>query len=109
MATPSCAVPPWPWGETARGNIANSWADDQDVFAFQLTETTTVQMHIQTALASLYDGNGQRLHLADGGMDDGSWRLVKTLRPGVYFVKLEGSHGQEGPYSMKIQALRRSW
>ncbi len=91
-------------GQPVAGELGNSWGDDDDVFVFALDDQRTVR--IETAGGSdtfggLYDRFGQRLGQDDDSGTDGGFRLVKTLSPGTYFVRVEGS----GAYSLSLSEL----
>jgi len=100
-------------GRAVAGEIANPWGDDQDVFAFELAAPEIVRFwlsgEIEAALG-LYDSHGQRLDPAAGtAAGSPALRRVKTLGPGVYFVRVQGWRGAEGAYELEVAALSRSW
>jgi len=101
-----CATPVRPGREVA-AEIRNGLGDDDDVFVFTLDELRTVS--IETAgdldtFGGLYDHRGYRLKTADDGGEGGSFRIVKTLSPGRYFVRVGSRDGMEGPYRLSIAA-----
>ncbi len=105
----ACATRLRPGSEVA-GEISNAWGDDQDLFLFALTETRTVEVATAGAadtILSLYDRHGHLLAADDDGGEHAGSRIVKTLSAGVYFARVEGSHGAEGSYSLRVAS--RSW
>ncbi len=50
---------------------------------------------------ALYDRYGHRL-AADDRRSDAGLRLVRTLGPGRYFVRIESAHGAEGTYEIAL-------
>ncbi len=103
----ACASPVRP-GEWIDGEIVNDWTDDYDVFTFYLAEPRTVWFETRggvDTVGTLYDLRGHRLAAADGGGVDGNFRLVRTLAPGRYFVRIEGGSGTQGPYSLIFGTL----
>ncbi len=105
----ACATVLEPGGD-ATGEIRNDWGDDGDCFAFRLTELATVEIATTgdvDTYGSLYDRSGHRL----GADDDGggaNFRLVKTLGPGWYFVRVEGRQRSQGAYRLRVDVLSRS-
>ncbi len=91
------------------GEIWNDWRDDEDVFTFVVAELLTVAIetagHTDTA-GGLYDRHAQRLAADGDGGDGDNFRIVKTLVPGRYFVRVEGDHGAEGRYRLSLRQLR---
>ncbi len=94
-------------GGTIEGELANDWGDDHDVFTFVVTEQQTVEITSAgvDAFGSLLNAVGDRLAANDGGDDGAGFRLVKTLVPGRYFVRVEGARGAEGAYTITVRAL----
>ena len=95
--------------DRAAGTLANGWGDDVDVFRFRLCAWRTVE--VATAgdtdtHGGLYDRSGQRLAGDDDGGDGGNFRLVRTLGPGVYFVRVEGERST-GPYALEVRTIDR--
>jgi hypothetical protein len=91
------------------GEIRNDWRDDEDVFTFVVAELRTVV--IETAgdtdtAGALYDRHAQRLAADDDGGSGDNFRIVKTLVPGRYFVRVEGSQRAEGPYRLSLRELK---
>ncbi len=88
----------------AQGELANGWGDDVDTFSFRVNGWQTVEIATCSGFASsgeLFDAAGQRLHTADG--EDG-FRLVRTLGPGTYFLRVAG---ESGSYGLAIRTLDR--
>lgn len=81
-------------GETVRAELGDGREEDDDVFSFVLDELRTVQVTVEGAAAEgfLLDRWGRRLE-ADEAVSDGRLRLVKTLVPGRYYVRLRGGAG----------------
>lgn len=87
-------------------SIANGWGDDDDFFAFTIERMQTLVVAAVTdddvnLIGSLYDRHGERLATPVSDAE-GGFRLVRTLRPGVYFVRVEGRGGSEGDYTIGI-------
>ncbi len=105
-----CATPLSP-GEEAAGEIGGGWQGDRDVFAFVLGGAgggDLWRVRLGTTgetdtFGGLYDRHGQRLARADDGGAGANFRIVKTLSPGLYFVRVEGRHRAEGPYSLEVE------
>ncbi len=95
-------------GQAASGEIRNDWGDDSDVFAFQLSEVRTVEIATDgtaDTFGVLFDRFGHRLAIKDNeGAGDPGFRLVKTLGPGWYFVRVEGRYRGEGTYRLHVDA-----
>jgi hypothetical protein len=100
------------FGAEMPGEIANGWGDDEDLFRFVLpgspgfaawTVDITTSGGLDT-LGTLYDDHGHRL-VEDDGSDRGNFHIVRTLEPGVYFVRVEGRHGSEGAYRLRLDAI----
>lgn len=94
------------WGTELRGQLANDWGDDHDVFRFEVPSLRPVEIAAQVTegngelVAELYDRHGQRLELMVG--ESAGVRTVRTLTPGTYFVRLEGRDNAEGGYSLQV-------
>ncbi len=90
---------------SVHGELANGWGDDVDVFRFRVDGWQTVEIATCsdfTTRGELFDAAGQSLD-ATGG-DDG-FRMVRTLGPGTYFVRVAGESA--GFYGLEIRALDR--
>lgn len=84
------------------------WDGDVDVFRFQLLEWRTLALisngEIETAL-ELFNDAGQRLAISDlAGDSVTESRLVRTLAPGKYFVRVTGR--SEGSYRLTADVGR---
>ncbi len=87
----------------ARGELDNGWGDDADAFRFRVDGWQTVEIAACGATrGELFDGAGQRLDAAGG---NGGFRLVRTLGPGTYFVRVAGESA--GGYGLEIRTLDR--
>ncbi len=107
--TMACATPLAVPG-TAAGEIGNAWGDDADVFRLELGEDQTVVIQSQgvtDTVGGLFNEQGQLLEMDDDGGEGANFRLVKALVSGLYFVRVEGSQGTEGPYSLTAET--QSW
>lgn len=108
----ACATP-LDLGLPIAGELSNPWGDDQDVFVFRLTSPETVRLWFSSELEAsvgLHDARGQRLALAGEAADGlSTLRRVKTLSPGVYFVRVQGWRGAEGAYELEVATLPRTW
>ncbi len=86
----------------AHGELDNGWGDDVDAFRFHVDAWRTVEIAACSGFPTrgeLFDAAGQHLDAADG---DGGFRLVRTLGPGTYFVKVAGA---SGGYGLEIRTL----
>ncbi len=99
-------------GESATGEMGNGWGDDYDLFVFELTAARTVRIETSgevNTFGGLFDRNGQRLAAAAAGGEGANFRLIKTLAPGLYFVRVEAEAWTEGAYALDVEALQVSW
>ncbi len=106
--TAACASP---LDRRAVGEIRNGWGDDEDFFTFRLRTTRTVRIETRgptDTFGGLYDRFGHRLARADDGGRAGNFRIVKTLGPGRYFVRVEGLDGAEGRYALDLRVWDRA-
>ena len=95
-------------GGSATGEIHNGWGDDEDVYRFRLAEQRTVEITsdgFTDTVGELYDSSGNRLDRDDEGGEGGNFRLVRSLSPGVYFVRVSGRNADRGSYSLAVRAL----
>ena len=105
--TLQCATP-IALGREIRAEIRNDLGDDTDVFTFNVGELKSVQLATygsSDVLGGLYDENGYRLAVDDDGGDGANFRIVKSLSRGRYFVRVEGTAGAEGRYSLTVHEL----
>lgn len=104
--TALCAT--WlPLGGEAAGTLGNAFGDDEDYFLFVLEDQATVAIELVAGEASfgiLYDERQQRLSACDGRRPAGS-RLVRTLGPGRYFVRVGSANGAEEPFLLRVSRL----
>ena len=92
------------------GEIANAWGDDADVFSFDLAEERIVVVETRgttDTIGGLLDASGRLLAVDGDGGPGGNLRLARALLPGRYFIRVEGSQGAEGPYTLTLETL--SW
>ncbi|MEE8526448.1 MAG: hypothetical protein V3T72_21135 [Thermoanaerobaculia bacterium] len=109
--TASCATP-LALGHRVAGEIGNRWGDDGDVFAFTLSELTTVEITTRgdtDTFGELSGRSGHRLAVDDDGADDGpgNFRIATTLAPGRYSLRVTGGTGAEGAYELVVTARDR--
>ena len=91
----------------ASGEIANGWGDDADVFGFRIHQWQTVVLSTAGGVdtrGTLLDAHGMVLEANDDGGESGNFRVVRTLAPGTYFVRVQGV-GSTGNYSLSLEAL----
>lgn len=106
--TVSCASP-LVLGRSVGGEIGNAWGDDGDVFELVLSGLTTVEIATSggsDTYGTLFDHRGQRLAVDDDGAGDGNFRIVTTLGPGRYFVRVESAAAAD---AYELLATARSW
>jgi hypothetical protein len=99
-----------PLGVRISGELSPTDLDDEDFFQFVLLANQTVRIESQGSLdtfGGLYDDKGHRLAATDGGGQEGNFRIVKTLAPGRYFVRVESPDRSQGFYDLTIAAV--SW
>lgn len=92
-------------GQGIQAMIRSDLGHDQDFFTFRVEELTTVRVEITGAgdtVGSLYDPHGYRLKVDDDG---GHVRIVKTLSPGRYFIRVEGYLGARDAYRLTVEGL----
>lgn len=102
-------------GRRIMGEIGNGWGDDADVFRFVLggagaTKLWTLEIESvgsTDTFGDLYDQSGTLLEKKDGGGNGDNFRIVRVLPSGVYYVRVEGSHGAQGLYGLGVHAS--SW
>lgn len=95
-------------GQDVMAQTHNPWGDDEDVFTFVIEELTTVRLSTtgnSNFFGSLHDHAGNRLKAAGGSASGANFRIVKTLSPGRYFVRVEGTDGTEGAYGLRVEEL----
>ncbi len=90
----------------AYGELANGWGDDADVFRFRLGRWQTIEIATSGGPGThgeLFAAGGRRLDVAGGAGDD--FRLVRTLPPGTYFLRVTGDAA--GSYALELRDLDR--
>lgn len=110
LAAPDLCARPLAPGETAVGELANAPGRQSGLFALVLTAWQTVE--IETAgntdtVGELYDRHGHRLAVDDDGGRGVNFRIVRTLSPGRYFVRVKGHRAAEGSYVLSVQRIDR--
>ncbi len=101
-------------GRAVTGEIGNGWGDDVDTFHFilgALPEADLWTVTIETfgdvdTVGGLYDRSSQRLDAADHSGRGDNFRIVRSLSPGAYYVRVEGREGAEGPYALSVATSR---
>ncbi len=84
--------------------------DDVDFFRLAVHDWVTVAVETRGAVdtvGGLYGPQGHRLAADDDGGRGVNFRLVETLGPGEYFVRVEGRGGATGPYRLRVAAVDR--
>ncbi|MCP3963915.1 MAG: hypothetical protein GY719_39265 [bacterium] len=94
-------------GHDVVGTLGNDRGDDVDVFQIVLGGTDLWRLDVAAAgdveiVTALYDQKGQRLEWAESSAGDS--RIVRMLRPGIYFVKVASARGAEGNYALGVDA-----
>lgn len=77
---------------------------DYDMFTFTLTSATTVTIETtgSTDVAgSLYNNDGVLLESNDNGGNSPNFRIVRSLNPGQYYVRVEGVN-DDGSYTFRV-------
>lgn len=92
-------------GSTVPAEIHKSSAADIDMFSFVLTKHENVIIESQggtDTYGQLQDESGVRLAADDDNGSGTNFRIVETLCPGRYFVKVEGVGASEGLYILDL-------
>lgn len=100
-ATPVVMTP----AASVAGEIGNGHGDDVDVFVLTFPELTTVELTTTgdaDTFGTLYDRSGQLLATDDDSAGARHFRIVATLAPGRYFVRVEGGGAAEGAYELRV-------
>lgn len=87
------------------GDVDNAQGDDFDYFVFELGSQTSVTVETTGTTDTygvLYDDGGLRLDEDDDSGTGTNFSITKTLNAGRYFVRVEGSGGAEGSYSIDL-------
>ncbi len=95
-------------GHRLSAEVDGGREDEADMFTFTLDRVRTLRIASAgptDTLGALYDHFGHRLAIDDDDGLDGSFRIVKTLAPGRYFVRVEGRDGAEGAYGLAVETL----
>ncbi len=103
-----CATPVLT-GQVVTAEIRNQWGDDDDYFTFTLKDLASVRIATNNAsdsIGSLYDRHGYLLSSGGSEYRQG-FRIVRTLSPGRYYVRVAGRDGTEGPYELELEILDR--
>jgi hypothetical protein len=102
-----CATP-LRLGSRVVAELHRAAAPDFDVFSFVLAETATVRLETRgdtDTHGRLFDALGHRVAEDDDGGQGSNFRIVRTLPPGRYFLRVEGYRGAEGPYVLESAPL----
>ena len=101
-----CAMPIAP-GQHVEGQIRHHRIPDVDVFTFTLMEARTVELVAAgegELTVALHDQHGRRLARPAPARD---LRLVQTLDPGRYFLRLAGERATEGLFELRLDTSAR--
>lgn len=116
-----CATP-MVLGRSMTAQLGNEWGDDLDVFRFRVSALEPVEITVRGVAtffgggggeltAELYDRAGQRLAVLpqDTALPLGATglRLLRTLVPGTYLLRIGGRDLAEGEYSVRVGAPGR--
>lgn len=104
--SPFCATP---LHRRAGGELGNDWGDDHDYFVLTVGELETFRIRSTgetDTFGSLYDHRGYRIAADDDGGPGANFRIVKTLVPGRYWIRVEGRGGAEGAYRLHADPVR---
>ncbi len=83
--------------------LGDGRGDDGDFFRIATRDWVTISVETRgevDTVGGLYDHQGHRLRIDDDGGEGLNFRLVETLGPGEYFVRVEGRGGAAGPYRL---------
>lgn len=107
--TAACATP-LPFGRVVSGALSNDWDDDSDVFSFDVTETSRIEITLDadtdiTKLTFALSGpTGQRLAVdTRPSRDEAGLHLVTTLPSGRYFFRVSGTSGAYALHTMAYE------
>ena len=96
-------------GRVVRGRLDAVWHGDEDVLSFVVDGVRTMRIRSAGAadFGALYNAAGDRLRTGDGtaGGSGTGFRIVKTLGPGRYFVRVSGRDGAVGPYRLVVEPI----
>ncbi|MCP3964587.1 MAG: hypothetical protein GY719_42705 [bacterium] len=91
---------------SAAGTLGNAVGDDEDFFTFDLDRQRTVEIKVLEAAAghvSLYNIQGLRLGASSASAP--AARLVRTLPPGRYYLRVQSLWGSEEAYVLSLEVL----
>ncbi len=98
-------------GDPVSGEIRKASATDLDHFAFTLGRRSTVVLETRgdsDTFGQLFDRHGRRLAADDDRGEGDNFRIVHGLAPGLYVLRVEGTFGAQGAYTVLSEAgLRR--
>jgi hypothetical protein len=94
------------------GELRNGWGDDGDVFRIVVGDAGAAKLwtlEVETTgsidtFGALYDQFGTRLEKSDGGGGGDNFRIVRVLPAGTYYVRIEGRHGAEGSFGLRVDS-----
>ena len=92
-------------GETVSGRFDKVGGWDRDVFVISITEMQTLCFATSgdsETFGVLTDRSGYYLAREDSGGEGENFRLVKTLTPGQYFLKVDGRNGD---YHLTVEVV----
>jgi hypothetical protein len=87
----------------ARGTLRGSRIDVVDLYRFDVTSRSRLDLQLRTAGSNRFDlrlltGGGKRLACACGG--SGSQQIERRLKPGRYFAAVRARRGDDGSYRL---------
>jgi hypothetical protein len=97
-------------GRPVTGVLDDSRGNDVHVFRLAVDDWVTVAVETWgevDTIGGLYGPQGHRLAADDDDGEGVNFRLVETLGPGEYFVRVEGHEGASGRYRLEIEAVDR--
>ncbi len=98
-------------GTLGFSHLGSSSDPDQDMFRINVPKLTTVEVFTTgptDTFLTLHDSSGKRLAADDDGAIGTNSRIVITLAPGQYVVRVAGAGGAEGPYQLQVAGRQPS-
>lgn len=93
-------------GVSQSAQIESLTPADQDYFSFVVTSQASITIESTGSTdveGELYDEEGARLADDDDSGTDSNFKIIETLDPGRYFVRVRGVNGATGSYSVSYQ------